>query len=271
MADGEGLAGVHTTAIGAAAVRAVHLLRDGDPKVLDDAFALKLLGWSEDDVLALIPESFSSAGWVTRARVAEDLVAAAYERGARQYVQLGAGLDSFALRRADVFGDLVVFEIDDPPMQEWKRRRIEALDLELPTTLRFVPCDFESESLAAVLADAGFDPTETAIVSWLGVTQYLTRDAIDETLGWVASLPTDSEVLVTYVVPGENAEATKALLARGTRFETFFTPREMAAVLEASGLRAEPITPEQLDQRYFQDRDDGLRASRDEHLMIGRT
>jgi O-methyltransferase involved in polyketide biosynthesis len=111
------------TALGAAALRAVHLVRDGNPKILDDAFALKLLGWSEDDVLAFVPESFSVAAWVTRARVAEDLVAAAYERGTRQYVLLGAGLDSFALRQADAFEDLVVFEVDDPPRRRSQLHR----------------------------------------------------------------------------------------------------------------------------------------------------
>jgi methyltransferase (TIGR00027 family) len=272
MFDEAELAGVHTTALGAAAARGLHLLRDGDPKMLRDIYAIPLTGWTEQRVLDLFTGTplSSTATWVTRSRFAEDRLAEATTHGVDQYVILGAGLDSFAWRHTELLDHLTVYEVDDPPMQSWKRRRLSQLGLAEPSGLRFVPCEFETQALDSALREAGFVPGAPAVVSWLGVTQYLTRDAIAETLRWAGRLAPGSEIVLTYVVPGPRAEAEwERHAARGTRFETFFTPDEIAAVLEAAGLRAEQITPEQLNERYFRHRDDGMRASTGERLAIG--
>jgi O-methyltransferase involved in polyketide biosynthesis len=151
-------------------------------------------------------------------------------------------------------------------MQEWKRWRMEQLDLRPPPGLRFVPCDFETQDVRHALAASGFDAQASAFVSWLGVTQYLTRPAIAETLRWAAGLAEGSEILVTYVVPSPEVEAEKA---SGSGFETFFTPEEMEVLVREAGLRAEQVTPEYLDALYFLDRDDGLRAPTGARLIIG--
>jgi methyltransferase (TIGR00027 family) len=272
MVDEPELAGVHTTALGAAAARGLHLLRDGDPKILRDIYAIPLTGWTEQRVLTVTAAAglSSTATWVTRSRVAEDRLAEATTRGVDQYVILGAGLDSFAWRHPELLDRLTVYEVDDPTMQSWKRRRLGQLGLAEPSGLRFVPCEFETQVLDTVLDEAGFVPGAPAVVSWLGVMQYLTRDAIAETLGWAGRLAPGSEIVLTYVVPGPGAEAEKGRhAARGTRFETFFAPDEIAAVLEAAGLRAEQITPEQLNETYFRHRDDGMQASTGERLAVG--
>jgi methyltransferase (TIGR00027 family) len=240
-----------------------------------DEYALVLSGWSEEQALAMAARarevmSTMYTTWICRGRFAEDQLALARERGVDQYIVLGAGLDSFALRHAQSLGDLVVYEVDDPPMQEWKRWRMERLHLRPPPGLRFVPCDFETQDVRDALAAAGFNATAPAFVSWLGVTQYLTRPAIAETLRWAAGLAEGSEILVAYLVPSQEADAMKALAAdQGTRFETFFAPEEMEALLSEAGLRAEHFTPEYLDALYFRDRDDGLRAPTGERLIVG--
>lgn len=265
------LAGVHRTAFGAAAVRALHLHRDGEPKILVDDYALRFLGVTIEDADARAPRDLSTAGWVCRARFAEDEAVEGWRRGIRQYVVLGAGLDSFALRHATGFPDLLVYEVDDPPLSSWKQQRLADLALDLPTTLRFAPCDFESQTIVAALDAAGFSARLPAVVSWLGVTQYLTVDAIVETLRWAASLASGSEIVLTYVIPGPEADAEKARhTAEGTRFETFFTPEQMADVARNVGLEPEIITPDALDARYFYNRDDGLKASRNELILIAR-
>jgi O-methyltransferase involved in polyketide biosynthesis len=121
------------------------------------------------------------------------------------------------------------------------------------------------------LSEAGFVSKDRAVASWLGVTQYLTLEAIKQTLEWVARLPAGSEIVLTFDVPCSQAESTKAILrARGIRFETFFEPDEMLALLGECGLAGEVFTPAQVDELYFRGRDDGLHAHTWEWLAVGR-
>ena len=271
------LSGVHMSAFGAAAMRARHLIVDGHPKIFNDHFAQKLLGTDTDQIVSitndvLIDPSLDSA-WVLRSRFAEDRLGAARTCGVHQYVILGAGLDSYALRKAESLDDLIVYEVDDPQLQQWKRKRIEELHFALPLNLRFVACDFETTSLVEALAKAKFDAGAPAVVSCLGVTQYLTHKAIFETLRWAASLAPGSEIVLTYVVPGEIAEAQKKWLAqRGVRFETFFTPDEISSMLKQAGLiDVQQLTPEEAQKVYFEGRTDGLSASEVERLIVGKS
>jgi methyltransferase (TIGR00027 family) len=265
---------VDITALGAAGARAIHLFSDGEPKILRDEYALPLTGLTRQQLEGFARERAregkQTSTWVSRSRFAEDRLAAARTRGVCQYVILGAGLDSFALRHAHTLGDLVVYEVDNPPTQAWKRRRIEELDVPLPDGLRFVPCDFETATLREALAKADFSSDAPAVVSWLGVTQYLTPEAVAETLRWAACLAGGSEIVLTFVVPGFEAEEERKRHAEiGVRFETFFTPDDISAALTEAGLRAEVITPTQVDDLYFKNRGDGMRASRVEWLSVG--
>jgi methyltransferase (TIGR00027 family) len=272
------LLGVHMTALGAAAMRARHLIVDGEPKILRDTFAQRLIGLDDDQIVALTNGIAQMNGiaynvWVQRARFAEDRLAQALALGVRQYVVLGAGLDSYALRQPRVLNDLSIFEVDDAPLQNWKRNRFKELGIEPPINLRFAPCDFEVTPIADALESAGFDRFAPAVVSWLGVTQYLTRPAITKTLLWAASMAPGSEIVLGYVVPGEEAERHKALLAaRGTRFETFFTPEEISDVLAKTGwVDLFQLTPEQAHATYFAGRSDGLVASHVEQFVVAKT
>ena len=130
-----GLSGVHGTAVSAAALRAWHTLAGEEPKIFRDEFALPLTGMAEAEVVALgrrVPAA-SASTCILRSRFTEDRLAAARER-LGQYVVLGAGLDSYALRMGDGLGTLAVFEVDDPPFQVWKLQRIQELGLTPPPT-----------------------------------------------------------------------------------------------------------------------------------------
>jgi methyltransferase (TIGR00027 family) len=142
--------------------RALHVEVDAPPHVLADQVGLELVnpdaGWRErGDMHPRLTPGFR-ASIVARARFIEDLVAAEAGRGVRQYVILGAGLDTFAQRRADVASTLTVFEIDQPGTQAWKRRRLEAAGYGVPEWLRLVPINFETDDawLRQLIA-AGFD------------------------------------------------------------------------------------------------------------------
>jgi methyltransferase (TIGR00027 family) len=135
-----------------------------------------------------------------RSRIADDALAAAVKRGARQFVVLGAGLDTSAYRMP-ASQNLRIFEVDHPATQAWKRQRLAEADIALPAALAFVPIDFERETLAEGLAAAGLDPAQQTFFTWLGVVPYLTDEAIFSTLGFIAGLSGGAHVVFDYVNP----------------------------------------------------------------------
>jgi methyltransferase (TIGR00027 family) len=258
-----GLSGVHGTAFSAAALRAWHTLVGEEPKIFRDDLALALTGMGEAEVVELgqrVPAA-SASTCILRSRFTEDRLAIARDR-LSQYVVLGAGLDSYALRMGDGLGTLTVFEIDDPPFQEWKRQRIQKLGLAAPPQLLFVPCDFETTSIEEALATTGFAPDEPSFISWLGVTQYLTLDAITETLRWAGERPAGSEIVLTYLESNAQATDLRVRMAQtGVAVLSDFTTGEMTALLEEGGFSLiEHLSPEDAERRYFEGRTDGLKA-----------
>ena len=176
------------TAEGIALMRAVHLSIDGDPKIFADPLAASFLGPELATALKTTPQMFQTpalrslrAVFVVRHRYAEDELAKALARGVSQYVILGAGLDSFAYRRPDLRQTLHVYEVDHPATQQWKRQRLTDLGIAIPDNLTFIPIDFEVQTLAEGLAASTFRHDEPAFFSWLGVTQYLTANAVFST------------------------------------------------------------------------------------------
>ena len=184
MKDG----GPSLTALQVAAARAAHLLFDPSPHLLEDRFALDLLGAEHAPMLDGYRDG---TAWMLlenrvsiplRARYVEDRLREAYARGVRQVVILGAGLDSFALRQPSELAGLRVYEVDHPSMQAWKLERLAALDWTAPRNTRFVPCDFEKTGAMEALGASDFKSAESAFISWMGVTYYLEKETIRDTL-----------------------------------------------------------------------------------------
>lgn len=268
--SGNDLSGLHRTAFSAAALRAAHTLRGAEPLIFRDELALALTDMPEAEVIALgqrVPAA-SASTCVLRSRYTEDRLAAARDR-LDQYVVLGAGLDSYALRMTDEPGELTVFEVDDPPFQAWKRRRIAEIGLVPPPQLRFVPCDFERTRIEDALAGSGFATDRPCFVSWLGVTQYLTRDAIRETLRWAGARPIGSQIVLTFLESNAQAESLKASMAQtGVAVLSHFAPEEMSGMLRDAGFtRIEHLSPADAQERYFRDRTDGLSAPQIQRLV----
>lgn len=273
MSDAQALA-PDSTAARVALWRALHLEIDAPPHVLEDDVGRRLLapapGWQQrGDMDPQFTRPFR-ASIVARARFIEDLVVEQAGLGLRQYVILGAGLDSFAQRRPDVASRMTVFEVDQPNPQAWKRQRLMALGFGIPDWLRFVPVDFEArESWQDALVAAGFDTRQPAIVVSTGVSMYLTREANAATLRQVAGLAPGSMLAMTFLLPLEMAApevrpglemAEKGARASGTPFLSFFTPPEMLALARENGFRgAQHVSATELTQRYFSGRPDGLR------------
>ncbi|ALV59948.1 MULTISPECIES: class I SAM-dependent methyltransferase [Burkholderia] len=273
-----------STAARVALWRALHVELDAPPHVLTDEIGLQLLapapGWQQrGDMDPQFTRPFR-ASIVARARFIEDLVAEQAARGVRQYVILGAGLDSFVQRRPDMASRVTVFEVDQPAPQRWKQRRLVELGFGVPDWLRFVPVDFEAkQSWRDALVGAGFDAGKPAVVVSTGVSMYLTREANAAALREVASLAPGSTFAMTFLLPLENADpdvrpgmemAAKGARASGTPFISFFMPDQIQALARESGFaKAEHVSAAELTRRYFAERTDGLRPpNRAEELLV---
>jgi len=234
------------TALLIARQRAAHQVLDHGA-ILNDPFAMKLLREDEKDVvqfatahpLASIGRLFTAA----RSRIAEDALSEALERGVRQIVILGAGLDTFALRSLHSARQIRIYEVDHPATQAWKRQRLAEAQLALPPWLVFVPVDFERDDLGETLLGAGFQHNSPAFFTWLGVVPYLTQEAIDRTLDYVSSIQ-NSEVVFDYAEPPEafsedlrQLEKARAeqLEKIGERSESRFEPAGIATLLRSHG------------------------------------
>jgi len=276
-----------TTAVLAAMTRASHLFLDDDPKIFEDPLALKLSGMENEAALRAslgeihseiarqsTPEfaqtwlKYNRANITLRQRYAEDELGEALGRGIEQYVILGAGLDSFAYRRSDLAAVVRVFEVDHPATQHWKCGRLQALNVARPSNLTFVPVDFERQTLAEALRANGHRTELPTFFSWLGVTMYLTGEAVLETLRYVAGLPPGSEIVFQYYLPesllSEEGRHRLALYktfaaTRGEPFVSFFEPIALVARVKELGFtQVWDLGPDDANARYFAGRTDGL-------------
>jgi methyltransferase (TIGR00027 family) len=262
------------TALGTAIMRAAHQLID-IPKIFDDPLALKIIGAEAE---AVVQRTF---GWgpsaplrpfvAVRSRFTEDELAKAVQRGVRQYVVLGAGLDTFAYRNPYPASRLHVFEVDHPSTQVWKRANLKDAGIAVPASLTFAAIDFETQTLAGGLQQAGFKADEPTFFSMLGVVIYLTRDAAMATLAFIAARPAGSEIVFDYAIdPSSMNEKDRFLhdrmaqhlAARGEPFVSYFAPATLAADLRRVGFtRVEDLGPDEIHARYFKGRTDGLRVN----------
>lgn len=259
------------TAYGVAAHRAVHQTLEGG-SIFSDPFARAILGPGGEEAMAQRSaphHRLSRLFFAVRSRFAEDSLAAAFQRGTRQLVVLGAGLDTFALRNPHP--GLAVFEVDHPATQAWKRQCLAQANLAVPPALAFVPVNFEHQSLAGELAKAGFDAGNPSFFIWLGVMPYLTLPAIHATLDFAAAVP-QAEIVFDYVEPLEHQPrhararmdaAAARVAAAGEPWISYFEPAALAALLRSKGFsEIEDLGPAEIGQRYFNHPGDDMVSAR---------
>jgi methyltransferase (TIGR00027 family) len=223
----------------------------------------------------------SYTGVITRSRFTEDALHEAVARGVRQYVLVGAGFDSYALRLPAAARDLRIYEVDHPATQSLKLRRLEAVGIARPAAARFLAADLAGEDLAAVLARSDFDPFAPAFFSCLGVTMYLTRAANEQALRGIACCAAaGSELVFTYIdalmFRPESGEAyerferlCREVAALGEPFLCGFAPATLPQQLAALGFDlVDDLSATALVLRYDPQGRNGLRTS--EHSRIAR-
>lgn len=266
------------TARGAAILRALHQVIDY-PRVLDDPLALPIIGDDGRRELQAAADRGSHglrAFVALRSRYAEDRLAAAVAQGTRQYVVLGAGLDTFAYRNPHAASGLHVFEVDHPATQHWKRSRLKSAGIPVPPRLTFVPVDFETQTLSAELQRAGFRSDRPAFFSMLGVVVYLTKPALMDTLRLVAAGAPGTEIAFSFSLPDSHlSEAARLrrersaarMAALGEPWQTYFDPDELTGMLRETGFaRIDILNPGDGNARYFAGRPDRLRLGASGHM-----
>jgi methyltransferase (TIGR00027 family) len=154
-----------------------------------------------------------------------------------QLVILGAGLDSRAWR-LDCLQDTVVFEVDHPSTQAWKRERSTAVRYKAKD-VRFVAMDFERDELAPLITSAGFDPHKRSFWLWEGVTMYLRPAEVSANLGAFAALSgPGSRIALTYLRKKNGRVPRSLFLALlGEPVRSAFAPAEIAELAQSHGWR----------------------------------
>lgn len=292
------------TAIASAYTRAYHATFDS-PKIFDDFLARQLFTQEELDSMGRgmleflkffdperansCPDEASALAWamrlhitsltISRARYTEDSLDAAIHQGIKQYVILGAGMDTFAFRKADQLSQLHVFELDHPATQALKRKRLAELGWELPAHLHFVPLDFTKDTITTALQHSMYDSQARGFFSWLGVSYYLNRDVVFDTLRAIADVaPTGSTIVFDYLdTDAFDPEKSTARLQKmlrvlrqmGEPMESVFDPATLGTDLKRVGLYlSENLSPSDIEDRYFKRRTDGYNAF--EHVYFAK-
>ncbi|MBJ8117851.1 MULTISPECIES: class I SAM-dependent methyltransferase [Bacillus] len=225
--------------------------------------------------------------WITQVQLSPTpLARAAYcERvllheitlGAKQYVILGAGLDTFSFRHRELENKIEIFEVDHPSTQAFKIQRVKEAEYEMPSNLHFVSMDFTKDFSKQTLVNEGFENKKT-FFSLLGVTYYLTKEELSSLIECLFEMvPVGSSIVFDY--PDENLFTEKGLSNRvgnmvkmasvgGEPMKSCFSYTEMEALLDKAGLLIyEHLSPEDIHTLYFEGRNDYLEAFETVHYV----
>ena len=255
--------------------RAAHLMLDHDPLIFEDPLALRIMGAEAESEVRLNLAHLRSlvgrshrASMMARNRYTEDELVQSIQRGVRQYVLLGAGLDTFAYRNS--FGDLRVFEVDYPDTRAWKHTCLERAAIPIPTSVAYVTVNFERQMITDALSQSGFRSNEPAFFSFIGVTRYLTREALISVFSsFVSSMPTGSEIVVDFYAPPSLLQRLREPNQETNGFRpSYFDPMTITRDLKPLGFAdVKLIGPKELNVRYYKNRKDGLRIRNRMHLI----
>ena len=272
------------TAEAAAALRALHYLYETQ-HIFTDPFAIKLTNKKWKLILSnrffpqilkttVMKPIYNAVGGqiLSRGRYAEDKLESSIKRGIKQYVILGAGMDTFALRYPNLLDKIKVFEIDHPATQKTKKEKLLKIIRTLPENLVFVPANFEKQTVSDALLNTSFDPKKPTFFSWMVTSYYLTEKSIFETLSSLINIATNnSEIVFDYYIndrlltkEGLNEiNATKAFVAkRGEVFLTSFDHQELIQKVNKIGYTLAELAPPDIIQKlYFLNRKDKLKAA----------
>jgi methyltransferase (TIGR00027 family) len=285
-----------STARATAAIRAMHVLYD-QPVVFDDPYALqftrpafrrvcrsRFLPWLLRRRFVSEMLQPISAQILSRAKYCEEKLEQAVSKGISQYVIIGAGFDSFCIRRPDFSSCLRIYEIDHPTIQQIKQKRLmEILESSL-SDVEFLAVDLEKQTISDALSGSSFSKDEKAFFSWLGTVPYLSEDAVFNVLRHLASFAANgSEIVFDYLIPTHlMTQEERRILGRvmrmierwGEPVKSFFRPDTFPDKISHLGYCIlDNQSPAEQNKKYFFDRSDNLKthsAAYNIHVAINR-
>ncbi|RJS59310.1 class I SAM-dependent methyltransferase [Bacillus sp. PK3_68] len=294
---------VSLTALISAFGRAYHSKYDS-PKVFDDFIAEEFISKKEfaeirehmvqgvyffnkeiaqrlnndpDEIIKWITQVQLSPTPLARAAFCEKVLNHEIKLGARQYVILGAGLDTFCFRHPELIENLEIFEIDHPSMQAFKKERLASTALEIPNHLHFVPMDFTKQFSNEELVKQGFKDQKT-FFSLLGVSYYLSKNEIKKLFKHLfANIPSGSSIVFDYAdeklfkekgLSNRVANMVEMAAASGEPMKSCFSYAEIERLLEEVGLLIyEHLSPAQINEQFFSHRTDYLTSFETIHYI----
>lgn len=191
---------VSRTAVGEAVCRMIEQYQPENTRLFDDPIAKELVGVpikflmqfaAMRDLTVKQTDAVARGIYgaqICRTRYIDDALRSAVSRGINQVAIPGAGYDTRAYRLPEL-KDTKVFEVDLPAVQETKKTKLQKYLGKLPENVRFIPIDFDTQTLDAVFSQANFDDKAPTIYVWEGVTQYLSEETVHKTLSLLATQP----------------------------------------------------------------------------------
>lgn len=284
--------------------RAYHS-QNGEPKIFDDYIAKELIlpaefeeikanmvqgihFFNKDIAANLNNDTTEILKWITqtqlsptplaRAVYCEQVLLNEVALGLKQYVILGAGLDTFSFRHPELQKVLDIFEVDHPATQGFKKNRLAEVNLESPSNLHFVSMDFTQKFSYHPLEKASFNTNKKTFFSLLGVSYYLTKEEVFHLINHLfAYVPAGSSIVFDYAdeklfeekgISNRVENMVKMAAASGEPMKTCFSYEEMEVMLEKSGLLIyEDLSPSRINELYFANRKDYLSAFETIHYV----
>lgn len=208
---------------------------------------------------------------VSRSQYCEEQLKAAIQRGVRQCVILGAGLDTFAIREKGLPLNFMIFEVDHPLTQAFKVTRLQERGISIPDYVKFVPVDFTKDSLITELKKMDFDEEKLSFFSLLGVSMYLSKEDLFKLLTLVSEIsPKGSSIIFDYlddaalndVLASKKMKQMRQITAQtGEHIKSGFDPLYLDLEIQDTGmLLYENLSPDDIEKKYFAKRKDDLHA-----------
>ena len=268
------------TALRTALWRALHVQIDEKPHIIEDEIGYELIkpekDWQQRPDMKFTQRLRTSI--VARTRFIEDFAKEQIKKGIKQYIILGSGLDTFAQRNPEIITAIDIFEIDQADTLAWKEEKLTETGYTISQNLHFVPVNFESSSWWEELLKNKFDIHSKTFVSCSGVTLYLTKEAIVDTLHKLTLLSSGSSIAIAFYLPLELLDeedrpmqeiANKGAKESGTPFVSFFLVEEVEEIAKEAGLKnIQTISSTDMIDRYFKNRTDKLLPASGEYFLV---
>lgn len=231
-----------------------------------------------DEILKWITQVQLSPTTLARAAYCENVLFHEMLLGVKQYVILGAGLDTFCFRHPEINYSLEIFEVDYLATQNFKKTRLANAHYQIPDHLHFVSMDFTKEFTVQNLVKEGFMPNQKTFFSLLGVSYYLTKEENANLINKLfTEVPSGSSIVFDYAddklfeekgMSNRVQNMVKLAAAGGEPMKSCFTYDEMEKMLENSGLLIyEHLSPVTINNQFFRNRTDYLSAFESIHFI----